>query len=77
MLVPITWCHSSVDMPFLAMRYYMRENNYYSTINCSMWSSTDIWCVILLAPPQITQLKIEYNPFAKGFRGCELAGPRR
>jgi hypothetical protein len=26
---------------------------------------------------QITQLKIEYNPFAKGFRGCELAGPRR
>ena len=27
--------------------------------------------------PQITQLKIEYNPFAKGFRGCELAGPRR
>ena len=33
--------------------------------------------VMLLLPPQITQLKIEYNPFAKGFRGCELAGPRR
>jgi len=27
---------------------------------------------------QITQLKIKYNPFAKGFRGPELYGsPRR
>ena len=26
---------------------------------------------------QITQLKIEHNPFAKGFRGSELAGTRR
>jgi len=26
---------------------------------------------------QITQLKIEYNPFAKGFRGSELCGTRR
>ena len=41
-----------------------------------MWSLYGM-CVMLLLPPQITQLKIEYNPFAKGFRGCELAGPRR
>lgn len=25
---------------------------------------------------QVTQLKIEYNPFAKGFRGSELSGSR-
>ena len=26
---------------------------------------------------QIAQLKVEYNPFATGFRGCKLAGPGR
>ena len=26
---------------------------------------------------QITQLKIEYNPFAKGFRGSDLTGGGR
>lgn len=35
------------------------------------------WLPNCLFLPQITQLKIEYNPFAKGFRGSDLCGARR
>lgn len=27
-----------------------------------------LWILLFIFPPQITQLKIDHNPFAKGFR---------
>lgn len=38
------------------------------------WITSYFQTVVLL---QVTQLKIKYNPFAKGFRGSELCGPHR
>ena len=42
-----------------------------------IFPETQFMAVTAYQNQQITQLKIEHNPFAKGFRGSELAGTRR
>ena len=42
-----------------------------------MFEETQFMGVTAYQNEQIRQLKIDYNPFAKGFRGSALAGPRR
>nr|CAD66613.1 T-box protein [Suberites domuncula] len=42
-----------------------------------IFPETQFMSVTAYQNQQITQLKIKYNPFAKGFRGSELCGTRR
>ncbi|XP_019853989.1 PREDICTED: T-box transcription factor TBX5-A-like [Amphimedon queenslandica] len=46
------------------------------SLSTHIFPETQFMAVTAYQNQQVTQLKIEYNPFAKGFRGSELSGRR-
>jgi hypothetical protein len=50
----------------------LEEGN--DSLSTHIFPETQFMAVTAYQNQQVTQLKIEYNPFAKGFRGSELSG---